>query len=1042
MKHSVRFDNCENHWDNALPFGNGVFGCMLFYERNRLYMPMNHYEVYYNISDTVLPEDILRATPECTEPGELHRQTRQRADRNTPPEGEPHCLYRRDRAQVFDRKKYGIAELSNTYPQTGELIFGFSPKLREAKSNLALYVEDAKGVLTLEEENAALRLETLVSRKDCIISSLEQSEAGLLNSVTVFFPGYRETNKHALAYNPLAPEAGESTAREDIFAPKITYRQVCEDTVLYTVKRALSKEKNFTFTGILHFAGAQVCVESIDGGSAVIKLLRSEKKVRIFTAVVTQWKAENTETAACSVIKQFAAAANQLLAEHKAYWKAFFDRSAITLPDPFLEKVYYINQYALDCCSGKDGIMKHHACGLNGLWAIRHPNIWGSMWYWDVNIQAAFAGVFSSNRLDLAKVFSDGLKTYEKLAQRAAHDVHGLTGCASDYPYNFYYSCWTWCAQYLWYLYEYSLDEEYLKNEAYPLFLKLCEFTLGIFEYDENTDTYTVYPDICPEQGPLAHNTTITVSCAKYLFKFTLEAAKILGDSSPILQQVERVLPKMPPYALSAQGKYGVHLKDSPDAPDNLWARHPSMLMPVFPIGEYGLASDEETRKIVSNTVDYLEENCEIGIFGGSMIAASAARIGKGNTALRLLYEHGIDHMLRSNGLSAEDTDRFMNFCLIGRQPLYYPCMMEFTGEMLAAVNEMLLQSHDGFIRVFPALPDGVRDYSRAVRNGDTITNYLEQYTDYDAWKNVRFDKLLAKGAFEVSASMKAGKLEWILVHSQKGGAVKVTSPFLEEKINVFCDGTAIPAHREKNVLAFETEEGKTYLLAADPAVSTAAPAEGERYDSGISVHRTFTRRDISIGEDREAQYHKKLDRFMRDWYLGNVRMSNRTVYKFDFTGSKEKNYAAFMPIQSYVNQGHPMDTLDFFRLGAWKFTPRIGFGFADPMGIAVRETEAPDALRADFAEGTEEVEFIIDAPRGQYEVLVISGDGEEDSVTIARCENSRRIGGSVVPAGQFQCEMIPVITEYDEPIRIRISTAAGYRWKLNAIMLNLVKAY
>ena len=58
MKHSVRFDNCENHWDNALPLGNGVFGCMLFYERAKLYMPMNHYEVYYNISDTVCEGDI------------------------------------------------------------------------------------------------------------------------------------------------------------------------------------------------------------------------------------------------------------------------------------------------------------------------------------------------------------------------------------------------------------------------------------------------------------------------------------------------------------------------------------------------------------------------------------------------------------------------------------------------------------------------------------------------------------------------------------------------------------------------------------------------------------------------------------------------------------------------------------------------------------------------------------------------------------------------------------------------------------------------
>ena len=84
MKHSVRFDNCENHWDNALPLGNGVFGCMLFYERARLHMPMNHYEVYYNISDTVLPDDILASMPECDEPGAIHNQCRQRADRNMP----------------------------------------------------------------------------------------------------------------------------------------------------------------------------------------------------------------------------------------------------------------------------------------------------------------------------------------------------------------------------------------------------------------------------------------------------------------------------------------------------------------------------------------------------------------------------------------------------------------------------------------------------------------------------------------------------------------------------------------------------------------------------------------------------------------------------------------------------------------------------------------------------------------------------------------------------------------------------------------------
>lgn len=55
MKHSVFFNNAENHWDNALPLGNGVFGTMLYFEGGTLYMPLNHYEVYYNINDSVLP---------------------------------------------------------------------------------------------------------------------------------------------------------------------------------------------------------------------------------------------------------------------------------------------------------------------------------------------------------------------------------------------------------------------------------------------------------------------------------------------------------------------------------------------------------------------------------------------------------------------------------------------------------------------------------------------------------------------------------------------------------------------------------------------------------------------------------------------------------------------------------------------------------------------------------------------------------------------------------------------------------------------------
>lgn len=1012
MKHYVTFDNRENHWDNALPLGNGVFGCMLFFERGRLHVPMNHYEVYYNISEKVLPEDIEKGLPQCKEPGARHRAVLARANANAQVEGEPYCLYLRDRAGSFDEKPF-IGELSNTYPQTGELIFSFADKLSGAPHKLSLCVEDAAVELSVAE---AVKVNTVVARPDCIVSEVSQTEPGLLDAVTLSFPNYRKGG-----------------------AFRVTYEQADHSTVVYTVTRPLSEAKTFTFSGAVHLMGAECELCQTDGTGAALKIRNAAASFSVLTTVVTDWNRADTKSAACSAVLDFAARKSELLAGHRAYWGEFFARSSVTLPDKFLEKVYLVNQYALDCSSGRDGVMKHHACGLNGLWAVRHPTLWGSMWYWDVNIQAAFAGVFSGNRLELAKVFSDGLLSYQKLAEYSARAIHDLPGVASDYPYYFYYSCWMWCAQYLWFRYEYSLDTDYLKDEAYPLFLKLCEFALGIFEYDEATDTYNVYPDVSPEQGPYAHNTTITVSCTKYLFQFTLQAAGILGDTSPLLERVRSVLPKLPAYAVSGPGKYGVRLKDSPDTPENTWLRHPSLLMPVFPIGEFDLSCDEETKRLVCNTLDYLEENSEIGIFGGSWIAASAARMGKGQMALRLLYERGIDHMLRTNGLSAEDTERFTNFCLIGRQPLYYPCMMEFTGEMLAAVNEMLLQSHNGVIRVFPALPDGRRDFGRAIRNGESVYDYPERYTDYAAWNTVRFDKLLAKGAFEVTASLTGGALDFILIHSKKGGAVDLACPYLTGEYSVFCGGKPVAAAQSKAALRFETEPGKRYLIAKSAQVDLSVP---DTSDPGVITHRTHTRRTISIGESAETEYQRRLDKFTRDYYLGNARMSNRTVYKFDFTNEASKKYTDFFPMQCFVNQGHHMNTLDFFRIGAEEFTPARGFGFARTEGIRISSSPAPDVLRADFAEGEQDTEFIIEVPRGQYEVLVISGDASEDSMTIASCENSRMIGGNVVPKGTYQCEIIPVIQEYDEPIRIKLSTRPGFRWKVNCIMLNLIRPY
>ena len=60
-----------------------------------------------------------------------------------------------------------------------------------------------------------------------------------------------------------------------------------------------------------------------------------------------------------------------------------------------------------------------------------------------------------------------------------------------------------------------------------------------------------------------------------------------------------------------------------------------------------------------------------------------------------------------------------------------------------AGIAEMLLQSHDGYIDILPALPD--------------------------AWKDGEFRGLKARGGFTVSCAWKDGKAENISVKGPKG---------------------------------------------------------------------------------------------------------------------------------------------------------------------------------------------------------------------------------------------------------------------------------
>ena len=98
----------------------------------------------------------------------------------------------------------------------------------------------------------------------------------------------------------------------------------------------------------------------------------------------------------------------------------------------------------------------------------------------------------------------------------------------------------------------------------------------------------------------------------------------------------------------------------------------------------------------------------------------------------------------------------------------YRPFTLEGNFAFAQGVHELLLQSRNGYIEVFPATPSG--------------------------WHDVSFSDLRAEGAFLISAAKVDGKFSDVTIRAEKGGRLRIKLPFSRFRIY---DGKPFSSHEE-----------------------------------------------------------------------------------------------------------------------------------------------------------------------------------------------------------------------------------------------------
>lgn len=437
---------------------------------------------------------------------------------------------------------------------------------------------------------------------------------------------------------------------------------------------------------------------------------------RVAIAVVTSLEAENPiEEATRLAVATLKEPADKIWTQHLGWWNDFWGRLFVDAGQPYLNALYHMSLYELGISSRGKRPVKFN--GALNLWD-ENTRMWGAP-YWRHNQTETYLQCYAANQVELADNFHDWIAAVRPEAVKAARKYFQVDG--AYYPevmnHNFtvadpeksvkpdgidyILSCGVEYALMLWNRYTYSLDKSFLAEKAYPVIRDVAEFYVGYGKLGPD-GLYHVSPALCWEELPLGRDTHSDASAWRAVFAVAVEAAGILGVDKEKQPAWKDRLAKAPPYPVS-DGMFSTVWRDdgTPSPVDHFQWGLPN-ISGIFPYGVIGLDSPAALRKIAAETLSRYRFNADAG---HEFLPVAAARLGNAEWWRAVMFQYiqyfqvfdqGLLHYYNIYG----QKEIGPGVASAGMHPY-----LEASGILGTAVNEMLLQSYDGKIRVFPAVP-------------------------------------------------------------------------------------------------------------------------------------------------------------------------------------------------------------------------------------------------------------------------------------------------------------------------------------------------
>jgi hypothetical protein len=352
-----------------------------------------------------------------------------------------------------------------------------------------------------------------------------------------------------------------------------------------------------------------------------------------------------------------------------------------------------------------------------------------------------------------------------------------------------------------WRRYEYTLDEAWLRDRAYPMLKGAAELYRNFPNLSKGADgRYHIHHVNSNESVMGANDTDEDLSAMRGVFAAAIRASSILGEDAALRTQWQELLTNLAPLPTS----------DHPDATKPADYTGPAVfvrgLKPVasgngftpdgnsLPMWFFDLVNqespDKQTLAVANATFDRVYRagigaTTQVGVL--SKMAVAGATLGRVDAARFL-----VPNQMR--GLTAERATAYRGGGVLANRMALREGPQALDAERLGRASDALqlslLQSAPGapggetVIRVFPAWPD-----------------------EWDA----RFT-LRARGGFVVTAARSGGRTQRVELLSESGAPCRVRNPWGTARVTVSRNGRR---WREMSgpLLTFETVKGDAFTL-------------------------------------------------------------------------------------------------------------------------------------------------------------------------------------------------------------------------------------